>query len=270
MFKIGEFSKLTQVSIRMLRYYDENGLLIPEFIDKMTGYRMYSSNQIEQLNRILFLKNLGFQVKEIKKMIFSWNQESMKKELEIQKREIELNIQTEKEKLMRICGYIEDLERQNIELNTQILIKSIPSYQVVTLRKIMPNYYNEGLLWKELCECTSGIEANVCFSIYYDTDYREKDVDIEVCIVIDEKYQVHNDKIVVRQTKDVKKAACFMINGPYENISIAYKEFAQWMEHHPEYKMTGENRQICHIGACNTNNPQEYVTELQIPIECES
>lgn len=64
MFKIGEFSKLTQVSVRMLRYYDETGLLKPAEINKYTGYRMYSIEQIETLNKILFLRDTGFSVAE--------------------------------------------------------------------------------------------------------------------------------------------------------------------------------------------------------------
>ena len=65
MFKIGEFSKLTQVSTRMLRYYDEMGLLKPAKIDSLTGYRMYSAEQISTLNRIIYLRDSGFNVAEI-------------------------------------------------------------------------------------------------------------------------------------------------------------------------------------------------------------
>lgn len=65
MFKIGEFSKLTQVSIRMLRYYDETGLLRPEQTDKYSGYRLYSAAQIPALNKIVFLRDLGFNISEI-------------------------------------------------------------------------------------------------------------------------------------------------------------------------------------------------------------
>ena len=53
MFRIGEFSKIAQVSGRLLRYYDEIGLLIPESIDPETGYRYYSARQLPRLNRIL-------------------------------------------------------------------------------------------------------------------------------------------------------------------------------------------------------------------------
>ena len=55
MFRIGEFSKLMQVSIRMLRYYDEKEILKPAEIDSWTGYRMYSVDQIPILNKIIAL-----------------------------------------------------------------------------------------------------------------------------------------------------------------------------------------------------------------------
>jgi DNA-binding transcriptional MerR regulator len=60
MFRIGEFSKLTQVSIRMLRYYDETGLLKPAETDRFTNYRLYSIAQIPVLNKIIFMRDLGF------------------------------------------------------------------------------------------------------------------------------------------------------------------------------------------------------------------
>lgn len=65
MFKIGEFSKMTQVSARMLRHYDKLGLLQPNVVDRFTGYRYYTLEQIPQLNRLLALKDLGFSLNEI-------------------------------------------------------------------------------------------------------------------------------------------------------------------------------------------------------------
>lgn len=53
MFKISEFSKISQVSVKTLRYYDQLNLLKPDFTDKHTGYRYYSADQMLQLNRIL-------------------------------------------------------------------------------------------------------------------------------------------------------------------------------------------------------------------------
>lgn len=60
MFRIGEFSRLTQVSIRMLRYYDETGLLHPAQVDPFTGYRSYSVEQMQRLHRIVRCATWGF------------------------------------------------------------------------------------------------------------------------------------------------------------------------------------------------------------------
>ena len=81
MFKIGEFSKLTQVSIRMLRYYDEAGLLKPASTDPWTGYRMYSADQIPTLNKIIYLRDSGFQISEIAAALAAENETSLLEQL---------------------------------------------------------------------------------------------------------------------------------------------------------------------------------------------
>ena len=68
MLKIGDFSSLSQVSIKTLRYYDERGLLSPVHVDPETGYRYYSASQLSQLHRILALKDFGFSLEQIATM----------------------------------------------------------------------------------------------------------------------------------------------------------------------------------------------------------
>ena len=65
MFRIGEFSRIARVSMRLLRYYDELGLLCPARIDPDNGYRYYSAAQLPQLNRILVLRDLGLSLEQI-------------------------------------------------------------------------------------------------------------------------------------------------------------------------------------------------------------
>ncbi|MDI3410804.1 helix-turn-helix domain-containing protein [Bacillus sonorensis] len=65
MFKISEFSNLSQVSVKALRYYDQIGLLKLTHIDAETGYRYYTANQLFPLNRILAFKELGFTLQQI-------------------------------------------------------------------------------------------------------------------------------------------------------------------------------------------------------------
>ena len=64
--KIGEFSRLMQVTVKTLRQYEQKGLLIPEEVDPWTGYRFYSIGQMLRLNSIRQLQRLGFSLEEIK------------------------------------------------------------------------------------------------------------------------------------------------------------------------------------------------------------
>ena len=66
MYKIGELSKITKIPVKTLRFYDNEGILSPDKIDKYTGYRYYSASKIKDCYRILALKELGFTLEEIK------------------------------------------------------------------------------------------------------------------------------------------------------------------------------------------------------------
>lgn len=59
MFTVGEFSRIARVSKRLLRYYDQIGLVEPAHSDVRTGRRLYQADQLSALNRILALKDLG-------------------------------------------------------------------------------------------------------------------------------------------------------------------------------------------------------------------
>ena len=267
MFKIGEFSRITQVSVRMLRYYDENQILKPKKVDITTGYRFYTSDQILQVNRIIFLKNLGFSIAKIKKCLEDWESDKIQSDLRSQAREIERNIQQEQEKLIRLRASLYDLEHEQLHLNTQIIIKTLPACKVLSIRRVVPDYFHESLLWRELEEKIPNVVEASCFSIYHDTDYKEQDVEIEVCVVDDGTYLCKCQDIVRRQVATVTHAACFMVYGAYHNIAVAYREFGIWLAEHPEYQMNGKNRQVCHVSSCQTEDPSDYVTELQIPIK---
>ena len=69
MIKIGDFSRLSRVSVRMLRYYDDLGLFAPARVDRFTDYRYYTADQLPRLNRILALQDLGFTLQEIKQLL---------------------------------------------------------------------------------------------------------------------------------------------------------------------------------------------------------
>ena len=102
MFRIGAFSKLTRVSVRMLRYYDDAGLLTPAVIDKFTGYRMYTTDQIPVLQKICLLRDMGFNVTEIGAVMECWESSSVTEYLEDKKRQLLDSIRLEQQRIRSI------------------------------------------------------------------------------------------------------------------------------------------------------------------------
>lgn len=143
MFRIGEFSRLTQVSVRMLRYYDEVGLLTPAEVNKWTGHRLYSAEQIPRLNKILYLRDSGLNVSEIA-LALTMDEQSLLAQLDKKRAEIERAIQAEKEKLRKIELAKHEMQNGKGELHYNICVRSIPAYPVLSLRKVVPDYYSEG------------------------------------------------------------------------------------------------------------------------------
>ncbi|MBA9088083.1 DNA-binding transcriptional MerR regulator [Fontibacillus solani] len=270
-FKIGEFSKLTQVSIRMLRYYDETGLLKPARIDKFTGYRFYSVEQIAHLHKIIFLRDSGFSVSEIAVTLNCWEDAFLTDQLKDKYLEIERAITREQERLKKIETALHDLTERKTWVHYDVSLKSIPSLQVLSLRKIIPDYFSEELLWKELTRFIEEEGLNISqnsssFAIYHDDEYKEANVDVEVCVVVNQS-GISKDGFTFRQTEKVDTMAYTWVYGPFENIASGYLSFAHWLQQHNQYRMKGGNRQICHRGPWNEENPDRYLTEIQIPVE---
>ncbi len=271
MFKIGEFSKLTQVSIRMLRYYDEIGLLKPSQIDRFTGYRLYSAEQIQILQRIILLRDTGFNTSEITVVLKNWDSAFISDQLKKKKHEIQQAIELEKEKLKKIDNAINDIQEEKISVHYNVSVKSIPAYQVLSLRKILRDYFCEEMLWKEMSDYIKSEHINISeknsdFAIYHDVEYKDSGVGVEVCTIVNGIGESRNG-FTFRETERVDTMACIMVYGPYENIAIAFESFAQWLINHNQYEMAGQNRQICHIGPWNDIDPRKYLTEIQIPIK---
>lgn len=271
MLKIGEFSRLTQVSVRMLRYYDENGLLKPALVDKFTGYRMYTAEQITVLHRIVFLRDAGFSVAEIAAALSDWRDANIVAILQAKAQEIEQAIDAQRQVLARIDTALADIDCQQVAFNCNVVIKAIPGFAALSLRKVIPSYWHEDMLWEELYHY---IEANGIalakdsrnLAIYHDPDFRDADVDVEVCVKV-LKMGAGTGIVSYREVAAVPYTASMMVYGPYENIAIGFNAFADWLRRHRQYRMTGETRQICHRGPWNENKPADYVTEIQIAVQ---
>lgn len=271
MFKIGEFSKLTQVSIRMLRHYDQMGLLKPDNVDPSTGYRLYSAQQIPLLQKIILLRDSKFGISEIKNILENWNEGFIIEELERKKKEISLEITREQLRIDKINKAVASIQSKRLETHYNVIFKEIPSYSVLSLREMIPDYCYEGILWDKMYRFIEEehIEVVNCsnnnLAIYYDQEHKENAVDVEIGVVVKKK-GVSRDNFIFRDTEPVKLMACSMVYGSFDHIAEGYYSFCYWLEQNQQYQMYGFSRQICHKGPMEEMNPDHYVTEIQIPV----
>ena len=270
MFRIGAFSKLTRVSVRMLRYYDDAGLLTPAVIDKFTGYRMYTTDQIPVLQKICLLRDMGFNVTEIGAVMECWESSSVTEYLEDKKRQLLDSIRLEQQRIQKIEIAMRDFKESTIETHHNVTIKSVPGCKILSLRKTVADYYCEGRLWEQLYAFVREEQVKLRpginnLAIYHNGGITEDGVDIEVGVMV-EREGADKGGFCFRETEPVEDMACIMVYGPYENIGLSYHAFACWMEEHSQYEIAGPSRQICHIGSWDESDSQKFLTEVQTPV----
>ncbi len=269
MFRIGIFSKMNRVTIKTLRYYDQIGLLKPTRVDEWTNYRYYSAKNITQLHRIIALKQIGFSIKEIKEILNkNLSSKDLIKFLEKKKNETETLSLEIKEKANRIDSYLNVLKQENI-MENNVIIKELPEVIVASMRKVIANYdeFNEfypvmgKLMEKHGVKCAT---PGYCFSLYHDGEYKEKDIDVEICESVDKIYE-SKDGITYKQIPSTK-AACILHKGPYTTIGKSYEAIFSWIERNG-YQTADMPRESYIDGCWNKENPEDWLTEIQIPVE---
>ncbi|MBU3075408.1 MerR family transcriptional regulator [Clostridium estertheticum] len=268
MFKIGDFSKLTRVSVRMLRYYDEVGLFKPAKIDDFTGYRYYSAKQISYINLVMSLRDMSFNVADIAVFMKEKSEEKLEDILKVKGEEIENNIRAEEIRLKKINSAIKDMKKERVSMSYNVTLKSLPSYKVISLRNVIPTYEAEGLLWIRLGEyiMKKNIHCNnISYSTYHDAGYKEGEVDAEVVVGVDNLMK-DEDGFTFKETEAVDQAAIILVPGDYSNVAQAYNFLANWIEENG-YIMIGNPRQVAIKGPCNEKRTEDYLSEIQIPVK---
>lgn len=269
MLKIGEFAKLNKVTVKTLRYYDNLGLLKPEKTDTNTGYRYYSIDQMQILNRILSLKNVGFSLDEILLILNkNMNLEEIRNLLELKHIEVAKKIEENNSTLLSLEVLIKTFNEGEYIMKYDVVVKTIESVLVASLRDIISTYSNQGHLWEELNNHIEKYNVKIlppCMVTYHDSSYKEDSVDAEVIEPISEKIP-STDRINVKYLEKVEQMACVVHKGPFENIHMAYNAILKWIEEN-KYKISGPQRELYLKGEWITNDPNEYLSEIQIPIK---
>jgi DNA-binding transcriptional MerR regulator len=283
MFKIGEFSRLSRVSVRMLRHYDQLGLLIPSQTDSFTNYRYYSADQLPRLNRILALRELGFSLEQITGILDEdVSTEQLLGILKLKRAEVEGQMQLERQRLARLEARILQLGQSPKQEAYDVIVRDIEPELVATYREVAANDDRIQQMFDMVeiyvAQFDQARADKPPFSTYYDDEYREKDMDVEVAVPL--RYAIpENESVRVRQLPLRSNVACVVHVGEYPQIYQAYNALLAWIAAN-DYRMSGPIREIyLRYGADGLDfdlpptylakDPIEYVTELQLSVSSE-
>ena len=269
MLKIGDFSKLSRVSIRMLRHYDDIGLLKPAEIDNFTGYRYYREDQLFTAGRIAALKDMGFPLADIARMLeFYDDPDRMDAFLARQEEELaDISKQTEY-RLMLLATARKRLRKEQT-MSFDVTVKTIPERYAATVQMVVPTYNDEGMLWNTMFAETAAtplVPADPCLACaaFLDPEYKEENVSILASMTVKGTYP-DTEHVKFKTLPAVKVASC-IIKGSYDQMGEATATVVSWVEQNG-YKPNGPMFNIYHVSPAQTQNPDEYVTEVCFPVE---
>lgn len=266
MYKIGEFSRLAKTTIKTLRYYEKEKLLLPSKVDN-NGYRYYETMQLIDLAKIISLRQIGISISDIKDILN--NKKNINYILKTRKEELESDINEYKYQLSKIQYLLEGKD-----MNNEIFIKELPACTV---------YYKEGII-QDYSECTqfilnSGeeclklnpnikcINPDYCFVNYLDKEYKEKNIKIRYSqAVIDTGQKFKESNNIKFKHLEPVMAACIYHKGAYENLGKSYGTIIKYIEDN-NYEIVECPRECYIDGIWNKEDINEWLTEIQIPIK---
>ena len=267
MFKIGDFSKLSKVTIKALRYYEKEGLIIPAYIDEANGYRYYESNQLLEISRIISLRQIGLSIEEIKKLIK--NEESLENILKIKKEEIENTINKYNYQLSKINYLLEEKA-----MKEEIFEKTIPAYYVYYKEGVLKDYseasefiQKSGMECLELNPNIRCIEPDYCFVNYLDGEYKEKNIKVRYAqaVIKEQEPFKENDKIKFMNIPETK-CICIYHKGSYDELGASYGKIMKYIEDN-KLEIKDFPRECYIDGIWNKENIEDWLTEIQVPIK---
>lgn len=268
MLKIGEFSKLSRVSIRMLRHYDEIGLLTPETIDPFTGYRYYSETQLIAVGRIAALKELGFSLAAISELLACYgDRAALERHLLLKRKEAREAAEAAERRLRLLDTAIERL-RKDEPMKYDVTVKTIPERYVASVRQVIPSYDLEGHLWSIFLKETAHMHIQdgdpcLCTALFHDREYKETDADVEIQKSVKGSYP--DTEHVKFKTVPAVQVASAVYKGGYDQISEVNAAVAAWVEANG-YVFDGIAFNIYHVSPHETRDPAQFVTEVCYPV----
>jgi DNA-binding transcriptional MerR regulator len=261
---IGEFSKISRVSAKTLRYYDQIGLIKPGYVSRETGYRYYEVSQLNDMLLISRLKQYQFSLPEIASVMVKKDSNYLAGLIKDKKNLFLSQISDQTRILLRMEQDIEKIERCEDIMQSNYLIKTVefqPKDIYSIRQKMGMQDFGEvfGKLFSGLGK--EGLRpAGPCLSVYHDEEFNRECSDVEVGVVVAEG-----------KSDNIRRLdpgfCCFATHyGPYDDFTACYTALMEWIEREG-YTISGPAIELYVKGCDNNVQPSEYATEIYFPIK---
>lgn len=276
MFKIGDFSKLAQIPVATLRYYDQVGLLKPDKVDRFTGYRYYSAQQLSRLHRILALKGLGFSLEQIGTVLDQGlTPEEMRGMLRLRQAQISQQLIDVQNQLLDVEARLQQIEHTENLSSYDVLLKQVEPMLIASVRAILPSHDVVGSLYREVYEAIGSRvsealgpnpgENGQTMILWYDSEFKESDVDGAAAFIL--RCPVPDSGRMRVHELPATTMAATVHHGSYNTIGDAHAAVIQWIDANG-YRIVGPDREINLYNRHPIRRDDEtYVTEIQYPVE---
>jgi DNA-binding transcriptional MerR regulator len=276
MFKIGEFSKLVQVPVATLRYYDQIGLLKPIEVDPFTGYRYYSASQLPRLHRILALRGLGFSPEQIGAVLAEGlTLEQMRGMLRLRHAQISQQLVEVQNQLVEVEVRLHQIEREEQLTTYDVMLKQVEPLLVASVRAILPTHSASGALFPEVYEAIGPHvsealgprpgEGGTTMVLWYDNEHKEREIDGAAAFIL--KCRVPESGRMRVQELPAATMAATVHHGSYNTLGEAHEAILTWIEAN-RYRIVGPDREVYLYNAMPIRlDDPSYVTEVQYPVE---
>jgi DNA-binding transcriptional MerR regulator len=269
MYRIGQFSKISKVTVKALRFYEAEGLFEPCHVDPLNGYRYYRSEQLPVIHKIVALKQCGFSLPEIRMALAG---KGVAELFSGRRKALESALEETSAQLSAINFYLTSLKDGGMPRH-HVVIKGLPRVTVFSKRMIVDDYESYFTeipkIGEEIALANPGLrcldDPPYCFIEYHDGDFRESDIDIEFCEAVRER-GVDTPAIRFKTVEAVPEAACVLHQGPYSRLREAYLAAFAWIEENG-YSPAGNPRESYIDGIWNKADPAEWLTEVQVPVK---
>lgn len=273
--KVGEFSRIGNVTVRALRLYDEMGLLTPAAIDQQSGYRYYTLEQLPVLNRILALKEMGFGLDQIRQMLKRGLSPDELRGIFLAKRlDIERELRAAQMRLQRIAFRLRQIEQEGEPVAADVSIKAVPSTAVAGIRRLVPTvdlvgeYCNVHFSLLHRWMADTGLRpAGHTMNFYHMEEYRETDLDLESGVpLLQQPAGLLPDGIAWRTVPGEPEMACLVQPISFCELPFQITVLLSWVES-SGYMINGPLREIHLFGdPCVADPSTPVMMELQVPV----